>query len=109
MGAIGRKRPVRRALQHRDVGIVFLDPANRFVNIIDVDPEMMQARNISRFSSNHGDADVAIADADRIVCPDRFFFFGGTRPGPLHAEHGLVEFGLAHEILTDDGRVLNSS
>src|SRR5687768_5524181 len=67
----------------------------------------MQPRNVTGLPADHGDADVTVADTDRVIGAYRFFFFHRARPGSFHAEHRFVKPRLADEIFTDDGKVLN--
>ncbi len=108
MGAVGRKRSVRRPLEHVDPGILFLDARDRFVHVIDIDAEMMEPRHVAGLSADHGDPDVAVADAQRVVGADRLLFLLGARLRSPHPENRLVKPRLAHEVLADDGGVLDS-
>src|SRR6476659_1127398 len=106
MGAVRRKRSIRWPFEHGHFRIVFSDPPDRFVHVIDV--EVMQSWHIPRLSSDHGDADIAVADAHGVIGPDRFLFFFGAGLRSLHVECRFIELCLAHEVLADDGEVLNS-
>ena len=109
MGAVGGKRAVRRPLQHGDLGIFLLDAPDRLFDVVDVDAEMMQPGHVTGLAADHGDADIAVADADGVVGADRLLFFFRPRLRPLHAESGFEELGLADEVFADDGEVLDSS
>ena len=109
MGAVSSKGTVGRPLEHRDFRIIFLDTRHRFVDVVDIDAEMVQARYITRLSADHSHTDVTVADADGIIVPDRLLFLFGARFRPLHAEYGFIEFRFSHKVFTDDRRVLNFS
>src|SRR5690349_24965417 len=108
MGAVGRKGSIRWPFKYGDVGIVFFDAPDRFVHVVDIDAEVMQSWHIRRLSSDHGDADITVADAHGVIGPDRFLFFFGAGFRSLHVEDRFIELCLAHEILADDGEVLDS-
>src|SRR5919108_840438 len=105
--AEGGEGPVRRPLENRHGGILFFDPGDRLFNVIDIDSKVVQPRNIAWFPANHGYADVAVADADRVIRPDRLLFLRRAWLGSPHAEHSFVKLGLSDEVFTDDRSVLN--
>src|SRR4051794_32118797 len=63
MSTVGGKRPIRWPLQHGNLGILGLDPPDRFIDIVDVDAEMMQPRDIAWLATDHGHSDVTVTDA----------------------------------------------
>src|SRR5262245_22859717 len=101
------KGTVRRTTQDGNVRIFLLDPRDRLFDIVDIDAEVMQPRDIAGFSTDYRHTNITIADTDRVIRPDRLFLFSGSRLGSFHAEHGFVELGLAHEVFTDNGSVLD--
>src|SRR5688572_14212301 len=109
MSAEGGERPVGGPLQYGYVRVFLFDACASFLDVIDVDTKMMEPRIVTRFTPDDRHADVAVADTDGIIGLDRFFLFGRARLGSSHAEHRLVEFGLTHEIFTDDGNMLDPS
>src|SRR5215470_15492053 len=93
VGAIGSEWTIGWPLEYRDRRIVFSNARHRLFNVIDIDAEVVQSRNISWLSANYCNPNIAIADTDRVICPDRFFFFSGTWFGSFHPEHSLVKLG----------------
>ena len=108
MGPKGSERAVGRSLEHGNFGVFFVDARNRLFDIIDIDAEVVESRHIARLSADDGNADVTVANADRVIVSNRFFFLCGARLGPLHAEDRLVKLRLAHEVFADDSGVLDS-
>src|SRR5215468_9368949 len=107
MSAESSKGPIRRPFEHSDIGILFLDARDRLLDVIDIDPKVMQPRHITRFPADHGHADVSVADTYRVIRSNRFLFFSRPRLGPFHSEHSFVKLCLADEVFTDNGSMLN--
>jgi hypothetical protein len=108
VGTVGREGTIGWPLEDGDVGIGFLDSRNHLVDVVHINAEMMQPGHVARFSANHGHADVTVADADRVIGSNRFFFFCRAWLRSLHPKHRFVKLGLPHEVFTYDSRVLDS-
>src|SRR4030095_12676649 len=107
MGAEGGEGAVGRPPEYSDIRIFFLDACDCFFDVVDIDAEVMQPRDITGFSTDHRYTDITVADTDCVIRPNRFVLFGRAGLGAFHAEHGLVKPGLPHEVFTDNGSMLN--
>src|SRR5581483_4917379 len=103
-----RERPVRRPLEHGHLRIIFPDARDGAVHVIHIDAEVMQARHVAGLAADHRHADVAVADAYRVIRTDRLLFFLRARLRAFHAENGFIKPGLAHEVLAHDGEMLDT-
>src|SRR5262249_16975386 len=109
MSAESSKGPIRRPFEHSDIGILFLDARDRLLDVIDIDPKVMQPRHITRFPADNRNTDITVADTHCVIRFNGFLFFTRSRLGPFHADDGLVKLGLADEVFTDNGSVLDSA
>src|SRR5262249_9372675 len=109
VGAEGSEGAIGRPFENRDIGILFLDARDRLFDVVDIDPKVMQPRHVTRFPPDNRNTDIAVADTHRVIRSNRFLFFSRSRLGPFHAEDGLVKLGLADEVFTDNGSVLDSA
>ena len=86
-------------LHDMDVAVVLQHLAYR-VRVVDLEPEMIEARGTPGLARIDVEADVAVAHGDRAL---------GTRVlGHAHAEDGLVEASLERVLVAHDGDVANA-
>src|SRR4030095_15746050 len=107
VGPEGGEGTVGRPPKYSDTRIIFLDACDCLFDVVDIDAEVMQPRDITGFSTDHRHTDITVADTDRVICPNRFFLFSRARLRSFHPEYRFVKLRFSHEVFTDNSEVLN--
>src|SRR3954465_9594819 len=97
--AVAGERPVARPLHDLDVGILLRDLGTDLFEVLDLDPEMVEARLAAAAAGGQRHAEIAIADRNRADLARRI-------ARGLQTERRAVEHAEQRVVIARDGKVV---
>src|SRR3954454_23391810 len=99
VGAVAGERPVARPLHDLDVGILLRDLGTDFIEVLDLDAEMVEAGLAAAAAGDQRHAEIAVADRNRADLAR-----GIARR--LQTERRAVEHAEQRVVIARDGKVV---